>query len=142
MHHADPQQHRRRQPQLRGLLLGSCATQPLPPLPPLPSAAARSERHLRKSRRRHARLCLWLSFDALCGCTVPQVVFTRSAMVYTCSPCNDACMLCVSAAEACVVGRRSMVGRVVKHVSMFTVMHRVRLREAFGGHVWRVRDRS
>ena len=58
--------------------------------------------------------------------TLPEAVLTRFAIVYGWFPCNGACMPCVPAAVACVMGRRSMRERAVKHGSMFTVMYRVR----------------
>ena len=69
-------------------------------------------------------------------------VFTYDAWLYSCSSCYGACMPCPVVAAACVVGRRSMGERVVKHGSMFTVIHRVRPCEALCGHVRSVFDRS
>ena len=48
-------------------------------------------------------------------------VLTYDTSLYSGSPCNDAYISCRVSAEARVVGRRSIVQRVVKHDNMFTV---------------------
>ena len=59
--------------------------------------------------------------------TLSESMLTHAAMLYGCSPCNDACMPCASAAGVSAVARRRMGWRVVDHGSVLTVIHRVRL---------------